>query len=85
MLRKYEINHDIAMTLANSRKGYWRISRSEVIHRGITKERRIKWRLRDLTALYEHRYLKGCTAKYETRTFDGVRGRHGDMPPTRFI
>lgn len=58
MLRKYGINHDQAMMLANSRKGYWRISRSEIIHRAIGKERLIKWGLKDLTLLYEKRYLK---------------------------
>jgi len=58
MLRKYGIDHDDAMKLANSRKGYWRISCSEIIHRAITKERLIKWGLKDLTILYESRYLK---------------------------
>ena len=35
---KYGIDHDEAMKVANSRKGYWRISRSEILHRAITKE-----------------------------------------------
>ncbi|WP_258000243.1 group II intron maturase-specific domain-containing protein [Bacillus sp. Marseille-P3661] len=39
MLRKYGINHDDAMKSANSRKGYWRISRSQILHQAITKER----------------------------------------------
>jgi hypothetical protein len=59
MLRKYGINHDEAMMLANSRKGYWRISRSEIIHRAITKEKLTKWGLKDLSTLYEKRYQKG--------------------------
>src|SRR5690625_1060134 len=59
MLRAYGINHDHAMMLANSRKGYWRISRSEIIHRAITKEKLIKWGLKELSTLYEVRYLKG--------------------------
>lgn len=59
MLRKYGIDHDGAMMLANSRKGYWRVSRSHVIHRAITKEKLTKWGLKDLSALYELRYLKG--------------------------
>ena len=59
MLRKYGINHDDAMKTANSRKGYWRISRSEIVHRAITKERLIKWGLKDMSQLYEKRYLKG--------------------------
>lgn len=58
MLRKYGINHDEAMMLANSRKAYWRISRNGIIHRAITKEKLIKWGLKDLSPLYERRYLK---------------------------
>ena len=58
MLRKYGIDHNEAMKLANSRKGYWRISCSETIHRAITKEKLTKWGLKDITSLYEHRYLK---------------------------
>lgn len=58
MLRKYGIEHNEAMKLANTRKGYWRISCSEIIHRAITKEKLIKWGLKDITSLYEHRYLK---------------------------
>lgn len=59
MLVKYGVNHDDAMKLANTRKGYWRISKSEIIHRAITKEKLIKWGLKDMTLLYEKRYLKG--------------------------
>jgi len=59
MLRSYGIDHDNAMKLANSRKGYWRISRSEILHQAITKERLTKWGLKDLSQLYEKRYLKG--------------------------
>lgn len=58
MLRKYGIDHDGAMMLANTRKGYWRISRSGIIHRAITKEKLIKWGLKDLNLLYEKRYSK---------------------------
>jgi len=42
MLRKYGINHDEAMMLANSHKGYWRISSSAIIHRAIKSEKFIK-------------------------------------------
>jgi len=59
MLRKYGINHDEAMKVANSRKGYWRISCSETIHQAIPNEKLIKWGLKDLTVLYEKRYSKG--------------------------
>jgi hypothetical protein len=59
MLRRFGNNHDEAMKLANSQKGYWRLSCIQFIHLAITKERLIKWGLRDMTTLYEHRYLKG--------------------------
>lgn len=59
MLRKYGINHDEAMKTANSRKGYWRISRTEVLHQAITKEKLTKWGLKDISQLYELRYSKG--------------------------
>ncbi|MDP4106879.1 MAG: hypothetical protein Q8935_18240 [Bacillota bacterium] len=59
MLRKYGIKHDDGMKLANSRKGNWRISKSEILHQAITKERLTKWRLKDISQLYESRYLKG--------------------------
>ena len=57
-LLQYGIQPKEAMSLAYSSKGYWRISRSEILHRAITKEKLIKWGLKDLTQLYEHRYLK---------------------------
>lgn len=59
MLRRYGINHDDAMKLANSRKGYWRASKNDIIHRAITNKRLTKWGLKDLSQLYESRYLKG--------------------------
>lgn len=58
MLRKYGIGHEDAMKLANSRKGYWRISRSEILHWAITKERLINWGLKDITPIYELRYSR---------------------------
>jgi len=59
MLRSYGIEHDDAMKLANSRKNYWRVSCSEILHRAITKEKLTKWGLKDISQLYEQRYLKG--------------------------
>lgn len=59
MLRKYGIDHEDAIRLANSRKGHWRISKSPALHRAITKEKLIKWGLKDMSQLYEQRYLKG--------------------------
>lgn len=58
-LRQYGIEHEEAMKMANTRKGYWRISRSETLHRALTKEKLTKWGLKDLSQLYEQRYLKG--------------------------
>jgi len=57
-LRQYGIDHDDAMKTAHSRKGYWRLSRSEIIHRALTNEKLTKWGLKDLTKLYELRYLR---------------------------
>ena len=57
MLRKYGIDHDDAIKLANSRKGYWRISRSEIFHRAISNEKLINWGLKDMSLIYERRYL----------------------------
>ncbi|NEY81781.1 hypothetical protein G4D64_09765 [Bacillus sp. 3H-10] len=59
MLRKYGINHEDAMKLANTRKGYWRVSLNDIIHRAIPNEKLRKWGLKDLSTLYELRYLKG--------------------------
>lgn len=58
MLRRYGINHDDAMKSAYSRKGYWRISRSEILHQAITIEKLTEWGLKDISLLYERRYLK---------------------------
>jgi len=57
-LRQYGIDHDDAMKIANSRKGYWRLSRNEIINRAITNEKLTKWGLKDITQLYELRYLR---------------------------
>lgn len=57
MLRKYEIDHDNAMKLANSRKGYWRLSKSETIHRAISNEKLTNWGLKEMSQIYEQRYL----------------------------
>lgn len=58
-LRGYGINHDDAMKLANSRKGYWRLSKSEIIHRAISNEKLIHWGLKEMSAIYERRYSIG--------------------------
>lgn len=53
MLKRYDIQHDDALKLAASRKGYWRASKNHIIHTAITKDRLIKWGLKDLSQLYE--------------------------------
>lgn len=58
MLRKYGIQHSEAIQLANTRKGYWRISMNPILHRAITNEKLIKWGLKNITQLYESRYLR---------------------------
>ncbi len=57
MLRNYGIDHDDAMKLANSRKGYWRLSKNGIIHRAISNEKLINWGLKELSQIYEQRYL----------------------------
>ncbi|WP_244877061.1 group II intron maturase-specific domain-containing protein [Carnobacterium mobile] len=52
MLKRYGIQHDDALKLAASRKGYWRTSKNHIIHTAITKDRLIKWGLKDLSQLY---------------------------------
>lgn len=52
-LRKLGINHDEAMKTANSRKGYWRIAKSETLHRALSNKRLAKWGLIDLVIYYK--------------------------------
>jgi RNA-directed DNA polymerase len=49
--------HEEALKVANSRKGYWRVSKSETLHKAIKTVTLIKWGLKDLNHLYERRYL----------------------------
>jgi Group II intron, maturase-specific domain len=56
-LRKYGIDQDNAMKLANSRKGYWRVSKNEIIHRALSNKKLTEWGLKDMSSLYERRYL----------------------------
>ena len=42
MHRKYGIDHEDAMKLANSQKGYWRVSRPKIEQPAITKEKLVK-------------------------------------------
>lgn len=52
-LRRLGIDHDDSLKMAGSRKAYWRLSRSEILHRAITNKRLAIWGLKDLTYLYE--------------------------------
>ena len=56
-LRRLGIKHEEAWKVANSRKGYWRISRSETLQNAIKIKTLNKWGLKDLNHLYERRYL----------------------------
>ncbi|CAM5201768.1 RNA-directed DNA polymerase OS=Ureibacillus acetophenoni OX=614649 GN=SAMN05877842_1383 PE=3 SV=1 [Ureibacillus acetophenoni] len=56
-LRRLGIHHEEAWKVANTRKGYWRISRSETLQKAIKINTLIKWGIKDLNKLYEHRYL----------------------------
>ncbi|UXV35001.1 reverse transcriptase domain-containing protein [Staphylococcus sp. IVB6181] len=42
MLRKYGLDHNGAMRIANSRKKYWRLSNSHEVHHALTKNRLYK-------------------------------------------
>ena len=53
----YGIDREEAWKVANSRKGYWRMSKNQTIHRAINNKRLASWGLKDLNQLYQHRYL----------------------------
>lgn len=52
-LKRLRIDHDDALKMAGSRKAYWRLSRSKIIHRAIPNEKLAQWGLKDLILLYE--------------------------------
>jgi len=56
-LRRLGIKHEEAWKVANTRKGYWRISNCETLHNAIKIHTLTKWGLKDLNQLYERRYL----------------------------
>ncbi|WP_412896195.1 group II intron reverse transcriptase/maturase [Bacillus sp. 1P02SD] len=56
-LRRLGVKHEEALKVANSRKGYWRISKSETLQKAIKIKTLNKWGLKDLNHLYERRYL----------------------------
>ncbi|WNS75080.1 group II intron reverse transcriptase/maturase [Bacillus sp. DTU_2020_1000418_1_SI_GHA_SEK_038] len=55
-LRRLGIKHDEACKVANTRKGYWRISGCGTLHNAIKIKTLIKWGLKDLNHLYQRRY-----------------------------
>lgn len=52
-LRGRGASHIEAITYANSRKSYWRISQSELLCRIFTKERFKQWELKDFIEILE--------------------------------
>jgi RNA-directed DNA polymerase len=56
-LRRLGIKQEEAWKVANTRKGYWRISASETLHKAIKTKTLIKWGLKEINHLYERRYL----------------------------
>lgn len=57
MLRRYGIEEEEAWKVANSRKGYWRVTRSHTLHRANDNKKLIKWGLKNINQLYQQRYL----------------------------
>ncbi|WP_240430616.1 group II intron maturase-specific domain-containing protein [Suicoccus acidiformans] len=48
MLRKYGLPHEIAIQYANSRKGYWRLSKPYQMSLALPTKRLIAWGLKDI-------------------------------------
>lgn len=55
-LKRLGIGKEEAWTFANTRKGYWRVSHSETLHKAIKHKTLLKWGLKDLNHLYERSY-----------------------------
>jgi RNA-directed DNA polymerase len=52
-LRKYGVNHDGAMKMISSGKGYWRLTKYTTLHVALTTDRLYKWGLINLVSYYE--------------------------------
>ncbi|RYM02841.1 hypothetical protein EWH99_10390 [Sporolactobacillus sp. THM7-7] len=65
-LRSRGIDRDNALKMAASRKGYWRLSRSEIMHRVVQNKTLIHWGLKDWSAQYERMHVNYGTAVYGT-------------------
>ncbi|WP_232970448.1 group II intron reverse transcriptase/maturase [Salisediminibacterium selenitireducens] len=55
-LMKYGIETEEAWKMANTRKGYWRASKNETLHKAIKIEKLAGWGLKDMSQLYERAY-----------------------------
>lgn len=56
-LRKLGVDHDEALKLAASRKGYWHLSRSEMMHRAVPNKTLTRWGLKDWSQQYERMHV----------------------------
>lgn len=56
-LKRLGIGEEEAWMFSNTRKGYWRVSNSETLHKAIKNKTLINWGLKDLNQLYERVYL----------------------------
>lgn len=52
-LKRLGIEHDDALKMAGSRKAYWRLSMSVILHRALPNKKLVQWGLKDLVYLYE--------------------------------
>jgi len=52
-LRGRGADYDEAMAYANSRKSYWRISKSQLLHRIFPKDKFKQWNLKDFVEILE--------------------------------
>lgn len=56
-LRKLDVDHDEALKLAASRKGYWHLTRSETMHRAVPNKTLTRWGLKDWPQQYERMHV----------------------------
>ncbi|MCS4485765.1 hypothetical protein NXS11_02525 [Staphylococcus sp. GRT3] len=58
MLQKYGLDIDSAKRIAYSRKKYWRLSKTQEVHRALTTKQLYKWGLIPLVKLAELVYAR---------------------------
>jgi RNA-directed DNA polymerase len=56
-LKRLGIGEEEAWKFSNTRKGYWRVSHSQTLHKAMKHKTLIKWGLKDLNHLYERAYV----------------------------